>query len=195
MKKHILLLSASCMALLSQAQSDTTKPREGFKKGDILFNGGLGLGFSDKQFYINAQPGAAYFLTRHIAAGIGLGFTHANSNFNSYNANGWNGSVFARYYTTPQARFSFFGQLSAGAGVMNSKFQNSSSFTEIHTFTNSYVAISPGINYFISRRVGIEVQFGSLGYYRTKESGGFRNDDVRLDLNLSSVKFGINFKL
>ena len=153
MKKTVLMLSVSCLAFIAQAQSESPKLKEGFEKGDILFNGGLSLGFSGNQFYINAQPSAGYFFTKHMVAGVGLGFTHANSGFNSYKANGWNGGLFARYYFTPQSKFSFFGQLSAGAGILNSKTRDVYGFSLEREFTNAQIVLSPGINYFISKRV------------------------------------------
>lgn len=193
MKKTVLMLSLSCFAFIAQAQSESPKSKEGFAKGDILFNGGLGLGFSSNQFYINAQPSAGYFITKHVVTGIGLGFTHANGAYNSSKLNGFNGGLFARYYLTPQAKFSFFGQLSVGTGILNSRTRDAYGFLQEREYTNAHIALSPGINYFVSKRVALDMQFGSFGYYRNGESG-IINDDLRLDLNLNSVRFGINFK-
>ena len=187
------MLSLFCFAFIAHAQDESPKSKEGFAKGDILFNGGLGLGFSNNQFYINAQPSAGYFITKHVVTGLGLGFTYANNGFNSSKVNGYNGGLFARYYLTPQSKFSFFGQLSAGAGILNSKSRDVYGFLQERDYTNAQITISPGINYFVSKRVALEMQFGSFGYYRNGESG-IINDDLRLDLNLNSVRFGINFK-
>ena len=193
MKKTVLMLSVSCLAFIAQAQSESPKLKEGFQRGNILINSSLGLGFSSNQFYINAQPSAGYFFTKHVLAGVGLGITHASSGIHSYKANGLNGGLFARYYFTPQSKFSFFGQLSAGAGIINYKTRDVTGFSQESKFTNSQIVLSPGINIFVSRRVAFEMQFGSFGYYRNNESGNMY-DDLRLDLNLNSVKFGINFR-
>ena len=57
--------------------------------------------------------------------------------------------------------------------------------------------VTPGINYFVSDHFSIEAGFGRLGYTSTKSnaSGDKGSSSFGLNLDLSTISFGLNYKL
>lgn len=191
MKKVLLFVAFAAISLSSSAQ---------FAKGDSYISGGVGFsqsktGSASSSNYA-ISPNYGYFVTNNIAVGVGLGFggnTAKNGlGIKTANASALSAGVFARYYTTPSKAFSFFGN----AGVNYTSNTDKIPATSVKT-SGFGISVAPGISYFVSNRLAIESTVGSLGYSTSKAdlTGAVSTNNFGLNLNLSSISFGLVYKL
>jgi hypothetical protein len=191
MKKVLFIAAFAAISFTSSAQ---------FAKGDSYISGGVGFsqaktGSASTSNYA-ISPNYGYFVTNNIAVGVGLGFGGSTAKnaagVKTVDASALSAGVFARYYTTPAKAFSFFGNL----GVNYTSGTDKIPATDVKT-TGFGIAIAPGISYFVSNRLAIESTIGSLGYSTSKTdvTGAVSTNNLGLNLNLSSISFGLVYKL
>ena len=199
MKKIILSLTA----LLSIAFVNAQSKSEGFSKGSIYVSGGFGFNSTnDKDTELKSSsykfsPSAAYFVTSNLAVGAKLNFgggskdVQVNDTTTATTKNSTTGfGVFGRYYFTPASKFSVYANL--GVDYNSTKPNTDDDFKE----NELGIAITPGINYFLSNHFSMEASYGRLGYTSTKSnvSGAKGTTSFGLDLDLSTISFGLNYK-
>lgn len=179
--------------------------------------------------YSNINLG--YFVKDNLAMGILTGYqrtTYNNNNFSSNNSNTYNSTsnsnqiinyffigIFARYYKMiNNSKFGIFIQA-------NSQYQNGNETTTNNNTTTNYtstsqtseltsqksntfsVGISPGIVYFINKKIGIETRFGNIGYgisntkplSNSKRSISEHNEGFDANFSSSTLQLGVNFYL
>lgn len=192
MKKIFLSLTVLIAAFGSQAQND------GYAKGNRFLSGGFSLSsYNDKDTDEKASsfsisPRVGYFVSDHVAAGIGIGFGSQTAQVGSTDTKETNTlklGAFARYYTNPAERFSVFAHLGFDYMTEDDKI------TEVKE-NGMDAFISPGISYFVRNNLAIEATFGRLGYSATrKDIEGVKGSNVLdLDINLTSLSFGMAWK-
>jgi outer membrane protein len=147
----------------------------------------------------NFSPKAGYFVTNNIAVGVALGFGSNKHDMGfgvEEKITTFSVGAFGRYYFKPGSQFSIFGQL--GVNSNSSKDENTvGNITTVSKINGFDVMLSPGISYFVSRSLAIEASFGALGYETEKPNtpGADSTDSFGLNLNLSSINFGLVYKI
>ncbi len=198
MRKIIL----SVIALLSINFTNAQSKIEGFSKGSIYASGSFGINYtSDKKVPTtsmdnNFSPSLGYFVTSNLAIGTKVNFgwltTPGNDGGALYEVKSIKRGigVFGRYYFTPANRFSLITNLGVD---YNSTKPNKDSALKINEFS---INVTPGINYFISNHFALEAGFGRLGYSSSKTNvyGVEPTREFGLDLDLSTISFGLTFK-
>jgi hypothetical protein len=163
--------SSSSSNRSSTASSGSTQ--EGFRQGDIFVSGSFGYNSASENTTI--LPRLGYFLKENIALVGTIGLVDDD-----------NGERFvigaaARYYTTPAAKFSLFGQ--AGIG-----FESGDEVTILS------IGIQPGLSYFLNNHFSVEATVGEFGIVNTSIDGGGSDTDFNFGANLSQIGLGLNYK-
>ncbi|AWH83662.1 porin family protein [Flavobacterium album] len=197
MKK--LLFTVAALAAFGFAQAQDEAATSGFAKGDVFVSGSLGLSSEKtgdvKSTDFNVTPRVGYFVSENIAIGAQLGFRSGkdtDADGAETKTTGFEAGAFARYYGTPGRAFSFFGQLNAGYNTTKTEFPAGG-----EAKTNGFgIGLAPGISYFVSDHIAFETTFGALSYNTSKPDadGAESTDTFNLNLNLSSVTFGMIYK-
>ncbi len=190
MKKIILSIATLFTIGLAVAQEEETY---GFSQGDIAIGGGI-MFQSDKDGITTTTsfgiiPMVDYFLTDNISAGIAIGYesTKVKVGSDSADANAVLGEIHGRYYFTPAARFSLFGQLALGYSAMDL------GSTKINAMS---VVLNPAINYFISDNFALMGSLGGLEYTSAKPdySGAEASTSFGFELKIASIDLALIYK-
>ncbi|MDM1073892.1 outer membrane beta-barrel protein [Empedobacter brevis] len=168
MKKLVLTLCVGMLSVFSYAQEITTPQTSAnvgttpIKQGNWIVGGSigsLGYSFEGKNFNINFNPQAGYFISDGIAVGLGIG---AGLQTVKEGKNIWNYKVapFARYYFPEGASSTgrFFGQGDIG-------ISGTGATAEENAKTSFAFGVNAGYAHFISRNVALE---GTVGYNYSK---------------------------
>ena len=175
------------------AQEETTTG--GFANGDIYVSGSVGFNSAKqadaKSNSFNFSPSVGYFINDNIALELNLliGTAEAANDDKTTNIGAGLG---ARYFFTPSNQFSF--TLGAGVSYTNSKFEpNGGAEAKFNTFA---IAVTPGVNYFVSDCIALRASVGALSYSSAKADvdGAEALNNFGLNLNLSDINFGITYK-
>ncbi|MBN9283156.1 MULTISPECIES: outer membrane beta-barrel protein [unclassified Flavobacterium] len=194
MKKIILTVAAVFAFGFANAQEEAKG--EGFSKGDVFISGSVGVNSAKqgdvKENGFDISPKAAYFVTNNIAIGAKIGYEtlkKENEVATTLDQNTFKVGVFGRYYTTPATKFSLFGELGAEYWMGKDKLTD----TKVNTFD---IGFRPGLSYFVSNNFALEATFGNLSYNSAKADvdGAEAKNTFDLNLNLSSIKFGVVYK-
>ena len=197
MKKIIFTVAAIFAFGFANAQ-DKKESNEGFAKGNVFLTGGFGFGSEktgdNKTSTFNFSPAAAFFVTQNIAVGVRLDVsssTEVQPSQADIKVNGFGGEVFGRYYFTPASKFSVFGELAVGFG--GEKTTQGNNEFKSKTFG---VNAGAGIAYHLSNHWSIEAGWAGLGF-NSNDNGGNgadKTDNFGLNVDLSSINFGLNYK-
>jgi hypothetical protein len=193
MKKTALLFMFSLAFFCVFAQKSKTV---GFATNDLIASGAIAFSVIDNApsstTDFKVAPSVAYFLTDNFALGFNLGYGSSRtktSNVISDDNDLLEFGLHARYFFTPTNAFSLFSQTSFNyvsandqlAKVKNNGFE---------------FALAPGINYFLSENVALQATLGRIFYNTSKSDvqGAKSNNTFGLNLDLSSISFGLNYK-
>ena len=198
MKKVQLLLLSFVITTMTFAQH---------KKGDIYFGGSVNFGAGSsstkvgstktegpKTFNFGIQPKVAYFISDKFSVGVDLGFSSSSSKIDnsgtttSYSNMAYGGGVFARYYVMPTEKFGFFFEANTGIMAGTSKNKVGSVKTDGPNTLEINAGITPGIVFYVSKRVALEANYGFLGYssYTQTDKSGLQ------DIKDTQGNFGLN---
>ena len=167
----------------------------GFAKGDVYASGTVGYNSTkvadDNANQFTFSPAVGYFITENLALEAGL-IIGSDENFSEDKSSSFGGSIGANYFFTPTEKFSF--SLGAGFAYQSSKFEPNGG-TE-STFKGFAIAVSPGLNYFVSNNFSLSASVGALSYSSAKEDadGAESINNFGLNLNLSNINFGLIYK-
>lgn len=152
---------------------------------------GLDLGFSsnDNQSSFGLGPNFGYWLSDNMALVVGIDFASTTNKLNNdlktttFGAGaelryGWNVGDMTFLYLAPGFSYSKDTQ-EQGAGLPD---EEDSEFN---------IRIVPGVTYKIADAWSIDARFGSLGYNSTKHGDGDSFGTFGLNLNMSSIGFGL----
>jgi outer membrane protein len=191
MKKIILGLSLVLAASFANAQ---------FKKGNINITGGVGIKSEDnmnaeeKTSSYHFSPALSYFISPNLAIGAKLKFggekvTSTDSSSNERSTQTGVG-VFGRYYFTPANKFSLFANLGFDYTTSTPDTKDNYKINE------TSLGLGLGMNYFVSDHFSLEASFGNLGFSSSKsnQSGDKGTSTIDLNLDLSTISFGLNYK-
>jgi len=194
MKKVIFGFALLTCSVIANAQT------EGYSKNSTFLTGSVGISSKNdkdeltKSSSFNFTPTVGHFLSDNVAVGVGLGIGSDKVTVDGTTESEkstFNVGAFGRYYFSPKSKFSMFGHLGVNYNSSTEKIPT----PEVKT-TGMDVFVAPGFNYFISNKLALEAVIGRLGYStsKTDESGAKGSTNFGLDLNLSSIAFGINYK-
>jgi hypothetical protein len=176
--------SSSSSSSITSSSRGSSSGQEGFRAGDIFISGSFGYvskkndaGSTTSETSI--LPSLGYFLKYNIALLGTIGFKNTDNGGSS--ANTFVIGAAARYYTTPAAKFSLFGQ--AGIGFESAK--NSTAFT---------IGVKPGLSYFLNNHFSVEATVGEFGIVNTSVDGGGSNTDFNFGADLTQLGIGLNYK-
>jgi opacity protein-like surface antigen len=197
MKKIILTVAAVFAFGFANAQ-DKKESSEGFSKGDVFVSGGFGFGSEstgdDKVSAFAFRPAVGFFLTENFALGARLEVSNTKEEAPltaDIKTSRFGAEVFGRYYFTPATKFSVFGELAVGFG--SNKFEQGPIDADSSDFG---VNAGVGVNYFLNSNWSIEAGWAGLGY-NSNDNGGNgadKTDTFGLNLDLSNITFGLNYK-
>jgi hypothetical protein len=203
--KRVILTAVAVFAFgFANAQETKEATGEGFSKGDVFISGSAGFSSSKTgDFKANGfdfSPKVAYFVSQNIAVGVSLGVNSIklSEGAEDLKNNTFSAGAFGRYYFTPAAKFSLFGQLGVNFNNYDSEFQlDPAGITLGELKGNGFdVALAPGVSYFIANHFALEATFGMLGYETTKPDteGAESTDSFVLNLDMATLKLGLLYK-
>jgi hypothetical protein len=174
--------SSSSSTSSSRSSNSSSSAQEGFRQKDIFVSGSFGYTSSKDEGVSKSEtsilPSLGYFLKDNIALLGTIGFKSRDNGGGS--ANTFVIGAAARYYITPAAKFSLFGQ--AGIGF------ESGDKTTVLT-----LGVSPGLNYFLNNHFSVEATVGEFGIVNTS-GGGASNTDFNFGADLTKLGLGLNYK-
>ena len=144
---------------------------------------------------------AGYFVSNHVALGVDFQYSSLNidieeNNVPDLDTRRYAISAFARYYYTPQKRFSIFNTLAIGYVDVQNGFLieelNEDGFT---------IRADVGAYYFLSKHFAIQSFFGLISYQTTDTeveitagNDSTNNNSFNVDLNIRNINFGLIYK-
>ena len=202
MKKIILTVAAVFALTFANAQDKKEKSTgEGFSNGDLYLTGTAGFSSSKtgnaKDNGFTLAPGLGYFLSENLALEGGLSFKSGTTNSggigaldNKTTGIGINAGV--KYFWTPASKFS----LSLGGNISYMSNKNDNGVT---SSTEKVIGLNVpvGFNYFVSNDFALTSTWGGFGYSSNDNGGNGvdKTDGFKLGLDLSSISFGLLYKL
>ena len=202
MKKIILTVAAVFALTFANAQDkkeSTGGP--GFANGDLYLMG-TGSFSSDKTGDAKSDgftlsPGLGYFVTDNIAIEGMLTYNSTTSNSglpgaNDFKTTGFGIAAGAKYFWTPASQFSV--SLGAKLSYLSNKTDNGTT-----DFTSKVIGLNVplGLNYFVSNNFALTTEWGGLGYTSDDNggSGADKTNRINVGIDLSSISFGLLYKL
>lgn len=194
MKKTILILSVFLMAAFTvnaqieagnisvggavNISSNSSKYKTGSNTSD---------GPKSSQFTIGPQIG--YFISDNISIGAGLAFQSSVSHNAAGNVktvrNNFHFSPFGRYHIPLSEKFYAFGEAKLNFGFGSAKQKNDGDTNKTADVSTLGLAVSPGIIFFPSERIGIELAFNLLSFERTADKDPDNSDNKSIDSGFS----------
>ena len=198
--KKIILTVAAVFALTFANAQDKKESSEGFSKGDLYLSGTANYSSATqgnaKTSGFTLSPGLGYFLTENIALEGNLNITSGTSNTgagpDSKNT-GFGIAAGVKYFWTPASKFS----LSVGGKISYDSNKTDDGVNPSTTGKTIGLNVPVGLNYFVSSNFALTSTWGGLGYSSNDNGGNGapKTDKISLGLDMSSVSFGLLYKL
>lgn len=226
MRKTIFTILVALFAVAVSAQTEKENSAQ-LAQGDSFITGGLNFSVnnpertadnttteqpSTTEFGANLYGG--YFMSENLVLGIGLGFDSykwkddAEEDYEETETR----SLFTiapslRFYNHLNEKLSLYGDLGVGLGFGKYKVettQGGTTTTEPETdLTSMRIGLTPGFNYMMSDKIGLELRYGFIGYESVKREDAQSENEYSetdpnkfgIDLDLSSIEFSISLFL
>ena len=166
----------------------------GFANGDVYVTGEVDVStwkYDDfKSNSFRFSPSVGYFATENIAIEASL-IIGSSEDVNENEQKSFGGALGATYFFSPANQFSF--NLGFGLAYLSNKVDQAGGESTSNTFV---VAVSPGINYFVSDSFALTASVGALSYASSKGdwNGAEAANSFNLNLNLSDINMGLIYK-
>ena len=193
MKKVLLTLTAIAgLTIAAQAQTE---------QGKIMVGGQVGFqtskvkdtDFKDNSFSIN--PTVGYFVSDNLAIGTGIGYNWSKDESVmdlSTKRDAFQVSPFVRKYSA-NGPLRFFAQLSVPMSWGKTTVETNNVKAE-SKFENYGVELAPGLAYFPTSKVGIELKVRGLYYnYNNNKTADRSTNTFGLDANSLAPTLGVQF--
>ncbi|GAB5526860.1 MAG: hypothetical protein Roseis2KO_47320 [Roseivirga sp.] len=190
MRKTLLL--TSLFLLFNSAFSQ-------IEKGAIQAGGSVRINYEDNQ---NSRensgfgffPRAAYFINDQLSLGARFSVEYARAtNGTSVEKGRWFGyGIYARLHKPASEKLFFFMQSSASLQSGTSEREDPA---QKFSSNRLNISITPGLTYFMTQKLGMELTFGSIYYRRSEDdySGPSTRNAVGFDLGLNSISLGASW--
>jgi len=186
--------------------------------GITLLGGSLNYSFSnyrlnsdDDQVFKNNNfafsPKAGYFVSENLALGADLSINGGrikNRSSIDFKQSGYSFGPFVRYYKFLGQKTALFGNAAFNYTSDKTKSLNSDQkFVPASSHENIGAYITPGITYFASSKIGLEISLGYVGYTKTLTEQSMNTANYYKNSNSGFVKYyglansalGVNFYL
>lgn len=175
----------------------------GFTKGNIALTGAASYSSSDNGATTNSKtssftimPSAMYMIKDNIGINAGLGFnsTSSPSGTTTFDQSQFMFGVGGNYYFM-KGQFSPFLGLGFSYGSGASKLATA---TVENKFNTLNIALTPGVNYFVSKNWALSATIGSLGYTSTSTTPAGStvsnsSSNMNIGVDFTSLGFGISY--
>ena len=213
MKKIILSVVAVMAFGFANAQD---KGGAGLAKGNLVLTGAVGFssvsnvdGAKDaKSSNLTFSPGVGYMMSDKLMIVGNLDITSGTESSGvagaeDAKASGFGFNAGVRYFFTPADNFSLSLGGVLGYGTTSSNFEVDPATDDVviladdlkTTITSLNVPV--GLHYFMSNNFAMSATWGGLGYSSSKPDfdGAEATNKINLGLNMSSISFGLLYKL
>ncbi|MDX1905195.1 MAG: hypothetical protein SFU27_13660 [Thermonemataceae bacterium] len=176
---------------------------------NTFFLGG-GIGYNDNKDVddfsaervstFTASPNIGFFLNNNLAIGAGYEhsyqkttYTYTSPNSREIYTNYEQGfSIFARHYWFFEPKFGLIATLQ-GNFLFGASFDETNTKTQTNTYRNRNVSLMPGIVFFLTRRLGVELNVNLLNYSYYVQKSNANDKDIKEGFSLignSSLPLG-----
>lgn len=182
MKKLVLMSVFSFMFFIVSAQVE---------KGSMVLSGRIGAYFENmagKTSSFTIMPEFSYYFTEKLGAGLGVGYTYGKLPEN-FKINRLEINPFIRYYFYKNNKLGIYGRGNLLLAVENSR--NSSN-------TVLGFGITPGIQYFINKKISVELNFMDIlnySYFTSPKAHSFSFIGNPMGVNLGTLSLTFNFHI
>jgi outer membrane protein W len=206
MKKTIVILGFLLTAIGSaNAQIEAGKISVGgvlnVTSNSNKFKDGSSTNDGDKSSRFTLGPQVGYFISDGISIGAGLTYqrsvsTSAVGDIKTIGSNFYF-SPFGRYHIPMGEKFYAFGEAKLNFGFGSRKRKDDGNTNKISDISTLGIALSPGVIFFPSERVGIELAFNLISFDRTADKNPDDSDnktihnDFSFGPNLFSPSLGV----
>ncbi len=199
------LMLASAIALFGMVQAQETETA-GFVQGDTFITGAVGYSNTTEGTQENntftIAPSVGYFVSPNFAIGARVGYSNNKTTDEILlvktedKTDGFTVGAFGRYYWTPAAKFSLFGELNANYGNLNYTNTVGGVTVADYKLNGFNMGIAPGISYFIAKNFALEASWGVLNYNSIKPdvTGADSSDNFSIGLDLNDLNLGLVYK-
>ncbi|WP_303318025.1 outer membrane beta-barrel protein [Flavivirga abyssicola] len=162
----------------------------------------------DKYSEFGITPNFGYALKNNLIIGLGVGYSYGesenyrinNSIVHRYDATFNRFSIFPyiKKYFPLGNKLTLFLQGEVNYSENKTKRSNSEFLNNNDDSRNTFFAgFRPGITYFLSKKLALEANLGSLGYNKAKHNYGSNNsnksESFNFNLNSSNLQFGVSY--
>lgn len=224
MRKTIFTILVALFAVAVSAQTEKGNSAK-LAQGDSFITGGLNFSANNPEqtanntttelpsttkFGVNVYGG--HFIGENLVLGIGIGF---DSDKESEEDGDYEYSEIEsmlaiapslRLYNPINERLSLYGEFGLGFGFGKYKeeeTQGGSTTTDETNLSSMEIGLTPGFNYMLSDKIGLELRYGFIGYesMTAKDDDGDNDWEMTdpnkfgFDLDLSSIEFSISLFL
>lgn len=187
-------------------------------KGTYTFGGNINLTSSNQEtnsppnsantdnFSFTFAPRVGYFVSDNISMGVSLGFSQSSTKYSTSagstqdtenTTTSFSPSLFARFHKPLNEQLYLFIEpsIQLSTGTQKYTFNDVTTETDITSFG---VGVRPGIAWFITNQMGLQLTTGNLSYSKMKRSPEDSDDEItnsnfNLNMALSSFTVGIQF--
>ncbi len=218
--KTLLPIIAFLVLSFASAQEPTEKLV--IEKGTWNIRGNASVSFQNNEYSSNQSeiisenstnsfliaPSFGYTLKDNLMIGVGLQYINQKTEGSSIgfgnpsNSKATNNSIgltpYIRGYKGVGKQLALYLQGEVGYNrFWGTNVQNGQSENNDSTGNNLFIGIRPGITYFLSKKLAMEVSYGSLGYSyfeRKYDNANYtKNNSFNLNLNTSDLLFGLAY--
>jgi hypothetical protein len=148
---------------------------------------------SDEETTFSTSIKAGYILLdSNLEIGLGFAFSSSNDNFSDENFEVISALIYANQYFPLTDRFAL--NISGEFSYSKSYYRDRDDFDQ-----KTYILeFRPGCIYFVSKRIGLTANYGSVGFNTSKfrqTSGDSSINNIYFNFNPSSIRLGLAFLL
>lgn len=187
------------------------------QKGTWNFGGEFSIHFANSENIQDAKiendrinfgfsPNFGYTLENNLLIGLGLGYSYLKDK-NDYNDSDRYDATSKTYSVFPYIKkiipignkFAFFLQGEFRYSKYKNDFVENTSLIQHRSGDTFFAGIRPGITYFLTKKIALEANIGSLGYSTSKYDDNYpeegKTNSFDFNLNSSNLNFGLSLYL
>ncbi len=200
MKMKKLMLSLVAVFAFAFATTAQTEKGNVLLGGNVGFNTSKATGAAKHDVDFSIAPKAGFFVGDNFAVGTGIGYNYDKSVSRNSLDQDIEVAPFGRYYVGLNDNFKFFGQLAVPMAFGKEKYVDNSGNTghKLGTYSDINVNLAPGLAYYPSKKVGIELSVDGIGYNHTTwknstDGSKLKSNAFGINSNTLSPKLGVMF--
>ena len=162
------------------------------QKGAVQLGGSITYNEFENRFQesklFQVLPQAGLFVSDNTSIGLSLGYSYQETpvNFGQSEVRQFLLGMYSRFHKTVSDKFYMFLQPAFTFGFNRFDGTHRDNFT---------INVAPGLMYFVSEKIALEMNVGELFYTNTNISGGLKSDNFGLSFDLSRISLGASIYL